>query len=137
MKDIFGNNIKPNNIFGNQQSRSSKRTLGIRDRQILFERAKHKCEACKKKIDYSEMQVGHKKAYSKGGATTMANSVCLCYKCNKLQGTDSFDTLIKKLNGEYGKKNKNPSKIKKKRTQSKVKPMFNLNVEIPKFKPPF
>ena len=45
-----------------------KRTLGIRDRQILFERSHHKCEnpTCGKENEFSEMQVGHKKAYSKG-----------------------------------------------------------------------
>jgi hypothetical protein len=74
-----------------------RRNLGIRDRQILWERAKHKCQACGKKIDYTEMQVGHKTAYSKGGSTTLRNSVCLCYKCNKLQGTDSWSTFLKKL----------------------------------------
>ena len=43
------------------------------------------------------MQVGHKTAYSKGGSTTFRNSVCLCYKCNKLQGTDSWSMFLRKL----------------------------------------
>lgn len=43
------------------------------------------------------MQVGHKIAYSKGGSTTLRNSVCLCYKCNKLQGTDSWSMFLRKL----------------------------------------
>jgi len=81
-----------------------KRTLSLRDRQILYERAGGRCEACGRKISFAEMQVGHKKAYSKGGATTLTNAVCLCYRCNKLQGTDSFETLKKKLTGTYGKK---------------------------------
>ena len=42
------------------------------------------------------MQVGHKTAWSKRGSTTLANSVCLCYRCNKLQGTDSWATFMKK-----------------------------------------
>ena len=79
------------------EPKKRKRSLGTRDRQILWERAKHKCEACGKKIDYPEMQVGHKTAYSKGGSTTFRNSVCLCYKCNKLQGTDSWSTFLRKL----------------------------------------
>jgi len=79
------------------EPRKRKRSLGIRDRQILWERSKHKCEACSKKIDYTEMLVGHKTAYSKGGNTTLRNSACLCYKCNKLQGTDSWSTFLKKL----------------------------------------
>ena len=75
-----------------------KRTLGIRDRQILFERSHHKCEnpTCGKDIEFSEMQVGHKKAYSKGGVTTLKNSVALCWRCNKLQGTDNWQVFLKK-----------------------------------------
>jgi hypothetical protein len=75
-----------------------KRTLGIRDKQILYERAHHKCEnpTCGKQIEFSEMQVGHKKAFSKGGGTTLKNSVALCYRCNKLQGTDNWEIFLKK-----------------------------------------
>lgn len=76
----------------------SKRTLGIRDKQILYRNAKGRCEnpACGKKIEYDEMQVGHKTAWSRGGRTSLKNSVCLCYRCNKLQGTDSWATFLKK-----------------------------------------
>ncbi len=75
-----------------------KRTLGIRDKQILYERSLHKCEnpACGKAIESSEMQVGHKKAYSRGGGTTLKNSVALCWRCNKLQGTDNWEVFLKK-----------------------------------------
>ena len=40
--------------------------------------------------------MGHKNAWSRGGRTTLKNSVCLCYRCNKLQGTDSWTTFLKK-----------------------------------------
>ena len=50
-----------------------------------------------KKIDYIDMEVGHKnKAHSKGGRTTLANSVCLCHGCNKRQGTDNWATFLRK-----------------------------------------
>jgi ribosomal protein S8E len=86
-------------IFFNDDN-DSKRTLGIRDKQILYRNAKGRCEnpACGKKIEYDEMQVGHKTAWSKGGRTTLKKSVCLCYRCNKLQGTDSWATFMKKQN---------------------------------------
>lgn len=77
----------------------SRRTLSIRDKQILYLRANKRCEnpACGKRIDFIDMEVGHKnKAYSKGGRTTLANSVCLCHGCNKRQGTDSWATFLKK-----------------------------------------
>jgi hypothetical protein len=78
--------------------RDTKRTLGIRDKQILYDRAKGRCEnpACRKRILVIEMLPGHKKAWSKGGKTTLANSVCLCYACNKKQGTDSWAVFLKK-----------------------------------------
>lgn len=116
-RDLSIFNQKPViDVFGISKKR--KRTLSLRDRQILYERARGRCEACGKKISFSEMQVGHKRAYSKGGATTLANAVCLCYKCNKLQGTDSFETLKKKLKGTYGKKTKKRSKNKRKSKRS-------------------
>ncbi|MCD6576306.1 MAG: HNH endonuclease [Nanoarchaeota archaeon] len=118
-------------------TKRKKRTLSLRDKQILYHRAKGRCEACGKKIDFSEMQVGHKKAYSKGGATTLANSVCLCYRCNKLQGTDSFATLKKKLDGTYGKRTKRTrtkQTSKKKRKTAKRISKNPFEIKIPKFK---
>lgn len=77
-----------------------KRSLGKNDRDILYINAKKRCEnpACGTKLEYHQMQVGHKTAYSKGGATTLKNSVCLCYGCNKLQGTDSWAVFLRKQN---------------------------------------
>jgi phage FluMu protein Com len=78
--------------------RDYRRTLGIRDKQILYRNAKGRCQnpGCNRKIDFDEMQVGHKTAWSKRGSTTLSNSACLCYRCNKLQGTDSWVTFLKK-----------------------------------------
>jgi len=85
------------NLFDDNNN-DSKRTLGIRDKQILYRNANKKCQnpTCNKKIDFDEMQVGHKTAWSKGGRTTLKNCFCLCYRCNKLQGTDSWATFLKK-----------------------------------------
>jgi hypothetical protein len=88
-------------IWGFDEERDSKRTLGIRDRQILWERAKHRCDnpMCPRRnreLDFVEMMPGHKKAWANGGRTTLSNSVCLCFRCNKLQGTDSWEVFLKK-----------------------------------------
>lgn len=87
-------------MFYVDDDRPARRTLGIRDKQILYNNAGGKCEnpTCRKKIGFDEMQVGHKTAWSKGGSTTLKKSVCLCYRCNKLQGTDSWTTFLKKQN---------------------------------------
>jgi len=91
-----------NSLFGSGRERDSKRTLGERDRQILWIRATKRCEnpACGKKIEYIDMEVGHKTAWSKGGRTTLANSKCLCPSCNKRQGNDSWAVFLKKQGTE-------------------------------------
>lgn len=80
------------------------------------------------------MQVGHKTAYSKGGATTLANSACLCYRCNKLQGTGSLATLKKKMTGTYGKRTKKTT-TKKKPTKRKPSNPFGIQpIKTPTFR---
>ena len=79
-----------------EEDETPRRSLGTRDRQILYERAHHKCENCGKDLSFTEMQVGHKTAYSRGGSTTLKSVACLCYGCNKLQGTDSWEVFQRK-----------------------------------------
>lgn len=83
-------------LFG--EERDERRTLGIRDKQILYRNAGKRCQnpACRRRIDFDEMQIGHKRAWSRGGKTTLSNSLCLCYRCNKLQGTDSWAIFLRK-----------------------------------------
>jgi len=90
-------NNYPSLNFG--QTPIRKRTLGIRDKHIIYDIAKHRCQNpyCKKLLSSeAEMQIGHKQAYSRRGDTTISNSVCLCYACNRKQGTDSWETFLKK-----------------------------------------
>jgi len=85
-------------LFSSNTHRDRKRALSSRDKQILYLRANKRCQnpACNAKIDFTQMQVGHKRAWSKGGRTTIKNSVCLCYRCNKLQGRDSWTIFLRK-----------------------------------------
>lgn len=150
---MFGGDFKPKkmrvNAYGDlvAQGSAKKRSLGIRDRQIVYNSAKGKCANpfCKKKIDFTEMQLGHKKAYAKGGATTISNSVCLCYKCNKLQGTDSWDKFIKKQQTARGqsqttkeKKVAKPAREKNPRQQREPNPANLIfgGFKSPSFKSP-
>ena len=82
--------------------RDDRRTLGTNDREHLWRSANKRCQnpKCNRKLEFTQMQVGHKTAWSKGGRTTLANSVCLCYECNHLQGRDSWATFLKKLGVE-------------------------------------
>jgi len=51
---------------------SSKRSLTIREKKILYTRANGKCELCGERIGFLEMQVGHKIAASRGGSAPFA-----------------------------------------------------------------
>ena len=84
--------------YEEDNERDTKRTLTEREKRILYENAKGRCQnpACGKKIEYDEMVAGHKKAWSKGGSTTLVNSVCLCYRCSRKQKTDNWTTFLKK-----------------------------------------
>ncbi|MBI4116349.1 HNH endonuclease [Candidatus Pacearchaeota archaeon] len=141
MANDFGFNmksikIKPIDIYG-YQNKKRKRALGRRDRDILYLRAKGKCEGCGKKLLQPEMQMGHNKAYSKNGATTLANSICLCYTCNKNQGTGTIETLKKKLAGTYGKRTKKISQKKKVSKNYPNRQIFSDSMFLPKKFDPF
>jgi len=106
IRDIWGNRIssgalgKPSfslDIYSKEPDRDSRRTLGNRDKQIVYLRDKKKCRCCGKKLDLTEAQIGHNRAWSKGGSTTLSNAVLLCYRCNKLQGTETLAALKNKL----------------------------------------
>jgi 5-methylcytosine-specific restriction endonuclease McrA len=103
-----------------------KRTLGERDKKLLYLRANKKCDNCGKQLEYHEMQVGHRKAYSKGGSITLANALCLCYGCNNLQGTRSWSEFQKAQNkptsNERNNKTTSVPSTKKTRPKSTKKP---------------
>lgn len=98
----------------NYWDESPRRSLGIRDKKILYRNAKCRCQnpACRKKIEFDEMEVGHKRAASRGGKVTLKNIVCLCHRCNNLQGTDSWATFLKKQ-GIKDEKTKKKEKLKR------------------------
>ena len=91
--------MKKSGLLIGSNLNKEKRRLGESDRHILYRKANRKCENCGKRLNYeSEMQIGHKKAYSKSGKTKLANSVCLCYPCNREQSTDSWEIFRRKQN---------------------------------------
>lgn len=79
-------------------TRDTRRTLSQRDKEILYRNANFRCQNCGSHIEFDEMEIGHKTAWARGGRTTFKNSVCLCHRCNRLQGTDSWETFQKKQN---------------------------------------
>jgi hypothetical protein len=117
-------------FFEQSYSRPKKRSLSAQDRERLWIRSKKKCEACKRKIPSSfECQAGHKKAFSKGGKTNKDNIVCLCYNCNRIQGTKSWEFLLEHVNIKAYK-----SLIKKKEKIKLQKKIEKLNKQAAPFK---
>jgi hypothetical protein len=84
-------------FFDESDQKDSRRSLPAGEKETLYLKAGKKCQnpACGKKLEFFEMQVGHKTAWSKNGRTTLANSVCLCYVCNKRQGTKTWAAFLK------------------------------------------
>ena len=114
-------------------SKARKRNIKTSDRKRLYTKAKERCEGCNKKLNYMNMSVGHNKAFSKGGVSSYANSICLCVDCNNLQGTDSFITFKKKLKGTYGKwSSQSKARVRKrnktKRASRKVRNPYEINI---------
>ena len=114
MARSFGYVSGLNLISGNQ--RAYKRTLGARDKKILYVKAKKRCEIGGEKIVFEDMEVGHKNAWAKGGSTTLRNSICVCHKHNRLQGTDSYATIMRKL-GKSKTRSATSPKYKKRKTK--------------------
>jgi hypothetical protein len=92
-------------LFDIGDDRDNKRSLTPSQRKILYKNAKGRCQnpACKRKIAFDVMVVGHKTAWSKGGSTTLRNCVCLCMECNKRQGTYNWGRFLKKQGVEEPK----------------------------------
>ncbi len=121
-------------IFG---EKIEKRRLSKKDRDHLYYHiGKKKCQSCGKRIEERDMQEGHKKAYSKGGKTKLENAVCLCYTCNKAQGTDSWKTYNKKKGTPIvslkleSKKKSSKRKSKKLGESNWVNPVTSRRVRI-------
>ncbi len=71
------------------------KSLTQKERKKLLERARHKCEACGKKLDFLDMHAGHKVSKSNGGGGSLRNRVCLCYTCNNNMGKQNYRQYMK------------------------------------------
>jgi 5-methylcytosine-specific restriction endonuclease McrA len=83
-----------------------RRSLNSREKEWLWEHAKRRCEACGRKLDFKEMQIGHKTAYARGGATKLTNSVCLCPNDNRRQRIMPFKKFLRVWYSERYEKTK-------------------------------
>lgn len=62
----------------------------------LFDGAKKKpCFYCKNNLTFDDATIDHKVPRSKGGETSLENSVISCRKCNNKKGSTSFEDFLK------------------------------------------
>jgi len=116
--DVTLPNVDIPNYFNTDSSgdedddRDGRRSLTMSEKKANWSVRPHKCEACGKRLDFTEVQFGHKQAWSKRGRTTRGNTVILCCRCNNMQSTHSFAWLLKAL----GKKKPKAGKRTKRRS---------------------
>jgi len=57
----------------------------------MYEMQKGICRGCRKRFEIEQMEADHRKPWSKGGKTEIANGMMLCADCNRRK---SDGTLI-------------------------------------------
>jgi len=73
-----------------KKSRTAERALSIRaytekDKEIVFERQKHKCAKCGKDFKVDELDAHHKLQWADGGHTTLENCILYCNECHHIE----------------------------------------------------
>lgn len=103
----------------NGKGKGHKRTLSSGDKKMLWKTRPHVCAVCHKRInDYFDVQFDHKRAYSKGGRTTIANTLILHRDCNQYKSTKTLTQIKKRLGTHRLKKRKKRSKRRTSRTNN-------------------
>ena len=68
-----------------------------KEKEMLYEHQKGKCNGCGKKFDIRNLAVDHIKAFSKGGSDRGNNTQLLCTACNSAKGAGTQAQLKKRL----------------------------------------
>jgi len=99
-------------------------------REYIGNKMNGKCYVCKTPITFTNFEVGHNKAQSKGGKWTVANCRPICRTCNRSMGTMTLEAFKKKY---FGKKK--PTAKKPIKRKPKPKNPWDVTQYIPKIKP--
>lgn len=63
--------------------KDNKRTFNDEQRQLAWDLSKDKkCAICRKKVEWTDYELDHKKPYSKGGKTELTNAQITHKSCN-------------------------------------------------------
>lgn len=106
-----------------------KRTITSAEKRWLWKlKKRHICPICHKIIsDYFDAEFDHKRAFTKRGATTPANTLITHKLCNRLKGRKSLSEIKKHLGTHKPKKT-----IKKPITKKKSRLPYDFEPYDPK-----
>ncbi len=68
---------------GERLARDPKRNLSTRERRIVYTRDRGHCRYCGQYVTIQEFHADHVFPWSRGGETTIENSVVSCADCNR------------------------------------------------------
>lgn len=110
--------------------KDKKRIISMAEKKWMWKlKKRHICPICHKHIeDFFDAEFDHKKAHTKGGKTTPANTLITHKQCNRMKGKKTL-TQIKRHLGTH------KTKIRKKVTKKKVKQnqgLFNMKLDLPR-----
>ena len=146
VRDPFGFNFNPKkeiglgNVYGNK-SKPVRKAINkdLREKvwlKYMGNKVEGKCYCCKiKPMHFTDFEVGHNKAVSKGGKDHIENLRPICRSCNKGMGTKTIEWYRAKYYAKPIEKPKpvrsTPSKPKKPKTQQ-FNPFGEIKIKEPK-----
>ncbi len=75
-------------LFPIYQRKDSRRAFSPEQRRILWNKdEKRTCSRCRRALTWDDFTVDHIRAYTRGGATQLANAQMMCRSCNSRKGT--------------------------------------------------
>ncbi len=135
-KDLFGiGNFKPMRVEGFGTTSSTSKSRGscpkaVKEtvwRKYNGNRMNGKCYVCKSSIAFTSFEVGHNKAFSKGGKWTVTNCRPICRACNRSMGSMTIESFKKKHFTKTTKKQHTKRKTtRRKPTPNIFKPTLKL-----------
>lgn len=93
------------NLYPKKPKRDSRRAFSRTQKKEILSKQNNKCARCHKKLDPRAIHFHHKKPWSSGGKTTVANGKAVCADCHEIL---SHEERLKKVDK---KRKKKPSSI--------------------------
>ena len=120
-------NLERNLSFGSKK-KDGKRSLTMGEKRFMWTHKKrHICSICHKEVrDFFDAEFDHNRAHTRGGRTSISNTLIVHKLCNRMKGKKTLTEIKKRLGTHKPKKRKTPTKKPKRRNNP-------LSFKIPKF----